>query len=163
MEIKLYQLLFQMINFGVILFVFFKFLYKPILKVLDQRSERIDEGLLAAQRNLEEKEKLEEFKKAELLKAEMQAQKIIEDTRVEAQVLAQKLLAEAKAQAEASIKKDEAAFLAKMADEESRLSARLSDLVMITTKSLLKDSLTLEHQQSIIDNQIRQLPKMQVN
>jgi F-type H+-transporting ATPase subunit b len=163
MEIKLYQLLFQMINFGVLLFVFFKFLYKPILKVLDQRSQRIDEGLLAAQKNLEEKEKLEAFKKAELLKAEKQAQKIIDDTKAEAQVLAQKLLEEAKIQAQASIKKDEAAFRAKMADEERRLSARLSDLVVITTKSLLKDSLTLEHQQSILDSQIRKLPKVQIN
>lgn len=163
MEIKLYQLLFQIINFGILLFIMVKFLYKPILKILDQRSERIDAGLLAAQQNLDDREHLEALKKAELLKAEKEAAKIIEAAKVDAQKVTTDLLAQAKHQAELIMEKEERTFKARLDAEEKHFSQRLSSLVTLTTKTVLKDALTPEQQRLIIEYQVKQLPKVLVN
>jgi F-type H+-transporting ATPase subunit b len=163
MEIKLYQLLFQFINFGILLFILAKFLYKPILKILDQRADRIDQGLLAAQKNLEEKEKLEQFKQAELVKVEKETAKLMADAKLDAQKLAQAVINEAKQKATLIMAKEEQAFKARMAEEERRFSLRLADMVSITTKSVLKDALTEKEQQAIIAHQLKELPKVKVN
>ena len=52
-------LLIQGVNFGLLLFVLWKFLYGPLLKIIDERREKIAEGVrtaeLAAQRLAEAK------------------------------------------------------------------------------------------------------------
>ena len=92
MEIHFDQILLQLINFGIVLFVLVKFLYKPVLKILDQRSEKIDAGLAAAEKNLEEQAKVEELKKKQLTQAEKQASKIIEEAKLEAQHLSKDIV-----------------------------------------------------------------------
>ena len=63
MEIHWYQLLFQIINFAVLVFILKKFLYKPILTIIDQRNKKIQDSIKAAEKTLEEKEKIEQIKK----------------------------------------------------------------------------------------------------
>ncbi len=160
MEIQLSQILMQLINFGVLLFVLTKFLYKPILKILDQRADRIDKGLLAAQQNLEAKEQIEQFKKEAQIKAEKQAQKVIDEAKVEAKKIGDEMIAKAKLDAQAAAAKEESAAKARLLEEEKAMTRRLSDLIVMTTKSLLKDALKQEHQQEIINYQISNLSKL---
>jgi len=70
----------QVVNFLILLFILKRFLYKPILKVLDARKKRIEESL----KNAEEIEKkLSEAEKESekiLARALAQAQKILDQT-----------------------------------------------------------------------------------
>jgi F-type H+-transporting ATPase subunit b len=163
MEIQLYQLLFQFINFGVILFFLSMFLYKPILNILDQRAERIDQGLLAAQKNLEEKARIEILKTTILANAEKEATSIVEQAKNDAQKLTEKMLADAKAQAQLSTQKEAAAFALRLKDQESKLTAKMSDFIVLTTKNLLKDSLSQKYQDEIFQHQVSVLKKVTVN
>jgi F-type H+-transporting ATPase subunit b len=163
MEIKFPQILIQLLNFGILLAVITKFLYKPILKILDERAQRIDEGLLAAQKNLEEKARLEEQKKATLLQVEKQAQKVIDEAKAAAAQMTKDAVVKAREEATLAVQKEEAAFKARMAEQEKLLTKNLSQLIILTTKSVLKDSLNTEQQQSIIEHQIKLLDKIQVN
>ena len=52
MEINLYQVLFQIFNFGVVMYLLNKVLYKPVLKMLDERAKKINEGMALADKNL---------------------------------------------------------------------------------------------------------------
>jgi F-type H+-transporting ATPase subunit b len=52
--INLPVLVAQLVNFAFLLFVMQKLAYKPILKMLDERRERIREGLSAADRGREQ-------------------------------------------------------------------------------------------------------------
>ena len=63
MEIKLAQVIFQAINFLVVLSGLTFLLYKPVLKILEQRANKIKEAQQAAEATLKEKEGLEEYKK----------------------------------------------------------------------------------------------------
>lgn len=90
----------QIINFLILAFIFKKFLYKPILKVLRDRDIKIRHGLENAE---EAKLALEsaENKKGEILKkASIEAEKIISDTKAESENARNVILTNTRAEAE---------------------------------------------------------------
>lgn len=68
----------QFINFGVFLFLLTVFLYKPVIKVLDQRAEKIKESLDQAEKAREESAKSGE-----------EVQKALAESRDRAQIIVQ--------------------------------------------------------------------------
>lgn len=98
----------QLINFAIVFFVLKKFAYKPILKMLDDRKQKIEEGLSFAEKAKNELASIETVKKEEALKAQQQGVAIVKEaelaaTRVREEIVAggevekQKLLATGKA------------------------------------------------------------------
>ena len=85
-------LLSQIVNFAVLAFLLHRFAYKPILKMLDQRRERIEKGL--------EDARLAEEARAN---AEQERQQILDGARAEAQ----RVVAEANERGEAVKKRED--------------------------------------------------------
>ena|SRR3989338_2922682 len=157
MEIRWYQLLFQIVNFGVLIFLLNRFLYRPILKIVEQRNKKIEDSLKAAEATLKEKEKLSELKKQAVLEAEREAVKIVEAAKHQADLSGKQILSEAQAEAEAAVNKKMELLTDKLAQEEKRLQGRVADLVITTTRQVLKSSLGKEEQKRIVDRQIKEL------
>ena len=84
MEINIYQILFQILNFGVVMYLLNKVLYKPVMKMLDDRAKKINEGMSQAEKNLKAGEEIEKTKKAEVSKARKEASSIIAAAEVDA-------------------------------------------------------------------------------
>lgn len=157
MEIEVKQILFQMLNFGILFFVLVKFLFRPILDILEARSTRIAEGLAAAEHNLQETEKLEAKKAEEMAKAEKKATAIIAAAREESKKMSEDLLREAKAEAAKMRVKEEAEFVAKLSAIEGEMKSRMADLVVTTTKKVLSDSLSAGSIKEIAAKEIKKL------
>ena len=157
MEIRWYQLLFQIVNFGVLIFLLNRFLYRPILKIVEQRNKKIEDSLKAAEATLKEKEKLSELKKQAVLEAEREAVKIVEAAKHQADLSGKQILSEAQAEAEAAVNKKMELLTDKLAQEEKRLQGRVANLVITTTRQVLKSSLGKEEQKRIVDRQIKEL------
>ena len=74
-------LLAQAINFFLLLFVLYKFLYKPILKALNERSKKVEESLKQCE-DIEKKASETEEKRLKILEgAKKEASKIIKEAR----------------------------------------------------------------------------------
>lgn len=101
MEINIYQVLFQIFNFGVVMYLLNKVLYKPVLKMLDERAKKINEGMALADKNIKAAEESEKSKKAEIAKARKEASVILATAEKEAKAKADKIISEAKAKAKA--------------------------------------------------------------
>lgn len=142
MEIQLNQVLLQALNFGVLFFVLTKFLFRPIVNILDARANRIQESMAAAEKSLAEQAKLEEKKAAELAKAEKKASQIISDARAESKKLGESLITQAKEESQKVVAKQEANFLSKLTDLERDMQQRMANLVVDTTKQVLADTLS---------------------
>lgn len=142
MEINFYQVLFQAINFGIILAVLTKFLYNPIRKVLEEREDKINAGLKAAEKKLKAESEIEKLKKNELAKARRESARIMKEAEVEAKKQAEVVLKEArdkaKKEAERIVESAEVSIKAKEKEQEKALKT----LVVETTAKLLGDSLT---------------------
>lgn len=163
MEINLTQILLQAFNFGIILVVMTKFLYRPILKILEDRAKKVQEGLAAAQRSIEEREKIESEKQKEMAKAEKSAAKLLETARKEAESMKASILDEAKEEAKKAVEKQEKLLIEKMAEEEERLKSDIATLVVATTKSVLSGSLSDSELKKITESEVAQLSKKRKN
>ena len=98
--IDFWSLLLYLVNFGVIIYVLNRYLYKPLLRFLDERRETI-------RRNLEEAETLKTSFQEEMQKREEESRTLV--SRMQQELLESKQYADKKAQellAEASVQRD---------------------------------------------------------
>jgi F-type H+-transporting ATPase subunit b len=93
--INLPVLLFQLFNFTFLLLVLRLLVYKPVLKMLDERRARIQEGLSAADRGREQAIEAERLAQEQIAAARREGQDIVAN----AQQIAQRLQEEGRAQA----------------------------------------------------------------
>ncbi|MDP3941653.1 MAG: ATP synthase F0 subunit B, partial [bacterium] len=74
----------QFINFGIILYVLKKFLYKPVMMMLKTRRDEIQKGLTDAEKAAKLLEEASEKEKKLLRNAQQEAKKLLSDARVQA-------------------------------------------------------------------------------
>ena len=79
------SLLIYLINFLLVLGLLFLFAYKPILRLMDQRADRIRESLEASERAREAAASSQEAVEAQLVEARREAQRIVEQARESAE------------------------------------------------------------------------------
>ena len=96
MDIQLPQLLFQIVNFSVVFGALVYLLYKPLMKILDERAERVSQSLKEAELATQEKEKLQALKTKTKREAEKEAAEILEEAKKIASKRKQELTAETK-------------------------------------------------------------------
>src|SRR5437016_4939137 len=93
------HLIAQIISFSIVAVLLHKFAYKPVLNVLEERRQRITEGLKNAERIKDELAKTEAARQEVLAQANAQANKLIEEARAAAarvqEAETQKAIAEA--------------------------------------------------------------------
>jgi F-type H+-transporting ATPase subunit b len=111
-------LLSQAVNFALLLIVLRIFVYKPLLKVLHDRREKIEGGLVKAEEAERRLHEVDEIGKGKIKHAEAEALGILKKTELEAKTLEEKLLAEVKRKEEEAVKST--ATRLRSQEEESR-------------------------------------------
>ncbi len=158
MEIQIPQILFQILNFAIILAVLTKFLYKPILKTINERSQKIRDGLEAAEKNIKLQTAAQVDKDKILAAAKKEAAQIKKQAQSEAETLVSQAQSEAQQQAKKAMAKQKQAFTAHMNEETKTLEKKMALLVSQATKAVLQETLgSAKIQQQVIDKQIKNL------
>jgi F-type H+-transporting ATPase subunit b len=157
MEIDIKQILLQMLNFGILAVVLTKFLFNPILKILDARSKKIAEGQIAAEKSLKATAELEKKQAEKLGEASRKAASIINEAKAESKKLGAELIAEAKNVAASELSKQKESFHKELENEELALKKRIADLVVETTKTVLAGSLKDSDLKAITAKEIAKL------
>lgn len=121
MNISWFEIIAQIINFFIILFILQKLLYKPVMKAMEQRQERIQKAQVEADAKMKDATKLmaEYDKKIEGIQKERQ--EILEEARTQAQERKESLFASY--QKEAETKRH--AYLKEIEDEKESFIRRL--------------------------------------
>jgi len=92
-----------LVNFAILLVILYFFAYKPILKMLDERSERIRESLEAAEQARQEAAESEARTQEQLQEARRQGQQLLEQARALADKYREDEMVKARAEAEAFV------------------------------------------------------------
>lgn len=101
MEIQVGAILLQIINFGVVVGALTYLLFKPVRRILEERSRKIEEGLRASEAAQAKEAKLDKKAQEIELSAQEKAKAILDEARRDAQERQAEILAEAKKKAEA--------------------------------------------------------------
>ncbi|MDO8493253.1 MAG: hypothetical protein Q7S19_01775 [bacterium] len=97
----------QGVNFFALVLLLNYFLYKPLVKLMNDRRARIEEGLKNADDAKKRLAEIDDLRQAEVMKGEKAALVIIEDANKSGQAHKDKIKKEAEAEAEAMKKKTE--------------------------------------------------------
>ena len=147
----------QVISFVIVALVLRQFAYKPILKVLEERRQRIAEGLLNAEKIKQQLAEAEQRHAEILAKANAQAQKMIDDARESASHVAERKQQEAVAAAEQIMAKAREASAIEHEKTMTDLKRELGRLVVDTTAKVTGKVLTSDEQRRLQEEASRQL------
>ena len=149
MQINIWQVLFQAFNFGLILYVLTKYLYKPLMKLLDDRAKKINEGLAAAEKNLKAASESEKIVKAELGKAKKTAATILADAEKEAKIKGAEIVEQARVKAKAEADKIRADIAGEQAELDKQIEKKATVLATAMVKKALAETLTAKDSEKI--------------
>jgi F-type H+-transporting ATPase subunit b len=147
----------QVISFLLVAALLFKFAYKPILTVLEERRQRIADGLANADKIKAELARTEAMQREVLDKANVQATKLIEEARAAAARVQEQETQKAIAQAEQIIAKAREATALERSRMLTDLRREVGTLVVHTTSQVIGKVLTPEDQQRLSEETRRQL------
>ena len=151
------KLIAQFVNFSIVLFVLWRFAYRPVFAMLEARRQKIAEGLANAERIKARLERTEAERKRVLAQADDVANQMIEEARNAAarvrEVETQKAITAAEQiviRAREATAQDHARMLAELKREVGRL-------VVQTTTTVTGKILTAEDQRRLAEETEKQL------
>jgi F-type H+-transporting ATPase subunit b len=147
----------QVISFIIVALVLRRFAYKPILGILEERRQRIAEGLLNAEKIKQQLAEAEQRHAEILAKANAQAQKMIDEARDSAAHVAERKQQEGIAAAEQIVAKAREASAIEHERVMTELKRELGRLVVDTTAKVTGKVLTSEDQRRLQEEASRQI------
>jgi len=145
-------MLWQLLNFFILLFLLRKYLYNPIKDILDKRAAQINGDLDDADARREEAEELKAKYEQKLKDARSDAQEIVDNAESRANKKAKDIINQAEARAEKlKAKKLEEIEQAKK-EAAAVLRDEIADYTILAANKLIQEQLDQEkHQQMIMD------------
>jgi len=159
MDIQLTQILFQIVNFSVVVGALTHLLYKPVLKIFDDRAKKIEEGQKAAEAAIKDKEDLEKTKKKMESSVRTERAKVLNKAQDEAKERSKAIIA--KAQKE--IKEEKEKLIEGWEKEKAQLlkdaKAEMTDAVIAISAKVIGKALDMKAQQKLIDEELNIIVK----
>lgn len=150
-------LLAQTVNFGIVLFLLTKFLYKPIIHTLESRKKKIETGL----KNAEEADLKLQVAETEyfqtLEKAKHETIKILEVARANAEKDRQKILAAAEREAESIRVLAREALEAERQKMSQEMKQKIGELSLFVIEKVLKMDLGESFQQKQLEKALQEV------
>ncbi len=151
------HLIAQIISFGIVCALLYKFAYKRVLGMLEQRRQQIAEGIANAEKIKAELAKAEAQRQEAMALANAQATKLIEEARAAAAQVQEKETQKAVAAAEQIIAKAREAAAADHTRMLAELKREVGRLVVQTTATVTGKILTPEDQKRLAEETTKQL------
>jgi len=145
----------QIVSFVIVSILLQKFAFKPILAILEERRQRIAEGLLNAEKITGQLAESEVRYQQILSKANTEAQRVIDEALATASSLGEKERQKAISDAEQIIAKAREATALEHSQMLGQLKRELGRLVIDTTSKVTGKILTAEDQQRLTEESTR--------
>lgn len=160
--IKPMLLLAQIINFLILLFLLKRFLYKPILKMLDDRKNKIDTSMKQADEVAKELANAEKMKAEKEEEAKKQAAKILDQSRKDAELVRKDIIAKSEEDAQRIVKKATQEMQGEKEKMLSDVKVEAANLTMLATQSVLKKALDEQKQRELVKEAINEIDKFKI-
>jgi len=147
----------QIVNFGIVLFVLWRFALKPLMKVMDKRSQDIVKSLDEAKQIEENLARSEKDRETKIMTAKKDAAKIIEEAREQAGKQGQKIIEEAKGEVQTIVSAAKEQMVQEKKNMILEVKAEVSSLVIATTKKVLSEVVDENIDKQIIEKTLNNL------
>jgi F-type H+-transporting ATPase subunit b len=141
----------QLINFGIALFIFWRWIVKPLAKNLSDRQTKIEEGLKNAQHMEQERKNFDIWRQQEMKKAREQAEGIIKTASESAERSKQDIITEAKDASKRVVEQTREQIELDKQIMINEAKKELSDLVVMASEKILKEKINSQKDKELID------------
>jgi F-type H+-transporting ATPase subunit b len=159
-EINPYELIMQMLNFGLLLFLLKKFLYKPMKNFLEKRAHDIQLEYDNAENLKKESEVALKFAKEEMEKAKIDAKTFVENTLASAQNEKQKMLDETENKVKNMLQVGKKNLEDEVLKAKKELKDQIADISIDIAKKIIEKEITEEDNDRIIKDHIYELSEL---
>lgn len=142
----------QLVNFSILLYVLYRFAYKPVLRMLDERTTKIEKGLADAEASHKKLEKASEREEEILVEAKKHAKEIIDKADVQAQANRDELLLATKEESEHIIAQAQKVAQEQQVKMVHEVKAEIAGLVAQAVEKVINEKITTQKDAQIIND-----------
>ncbi len=154
--INLPTLLAQVINFGILLGLLYLVAYKPIMRMLDERSRRVKESMEQTELIKQQAERAEEEVKKQIETAGKEGMEIIARAMHTGEEMRQKTQQEAKQDAESLIVRAQVEIQRERDGAIDELRREFADLTIMAAEKVIEKSLYKQTHRQLIDKVLKE-------
>lgn len=147
----------QIVNFLVLLFILKKLLYKPILKLLDERKRKIEESLENAEKIKLELEETEAKRVKVIDEAIEESKKIVAEANVAASQIHSDAQAKSKEQMETIMQEAVQMIAGEKEKMKSEVKSEVAGMITMTLEKVLGKSLDSNSHKKLVDDAMKGL------
>ena len=156
MEINI-TLVVQMLVFITFVLFTMKFVWPPLSRALEERQDKIADGLASAERGRKELELAQHRVKTELKQAKAQAHEIIEKANYRAAELLEEAKEDARCEAQRQMKLAQEQFSQEVNSARASLRMQLATLSVAGAEKILRREVDLEVNKGLLDQLIEEI------
>ena len=145
----------QIVNFLVVLFVLQKFLYKPVLKILDERKRRIEESLENAEKIQKELEETEVKRQQIIDEAIEEGKRVIAEATQQGAVLMQESQAKTREDMEAMMEQGMQMIAGEKEKMKIEVKAEVASMIQMSLEKVLGSALDSKSQQKLVEDAVK--------
>jgi F-type H+-transporting ATPase subunit b len=138
------------VNFGILLGVLYVFAYKPLLKAMDQRTERIRESLEAADKAAEEASNAQAAVEEQLTEARREGQRLLDQAREAANRFREEEMGRARGEAESFVERAKADIQQERESALAEVRIAFGDLAITAAERVIKRTVDRQTHDDII-------------
>lgn len=153
-------LLAQAINFAILIFILAKFVYKPVLAIIDRRRDEIAASMEKVKEIDRQKEIIDEQRTAILRKADVEAGELLARAKIDAEALQGELLKSAKDQAARTLAKGMEQLENERAHMVKEIQDKLAHAIVKSAETILRREFSKEDQENFEEELKKNLPAM---
>ncbi|MEG1500341.1 MAG: F0F1 ATP synthase subunit B [Clostridiales bacterium] len=161
MEINLQLFIFALIDFLILLFVLYKFLYNPLLKMMDDRKKGIEDALNQADQARQEVASTQAVLQSEIDNAKNEARSLVNAAKQDAEKLKAEILQQAKEDAHIISEKAKEQIIREQKEAIADLKKEVATMAVTAAAHILQEEMTAEKQKNLTDKYIENIIHLQ--
>jgi len=151
----------QLVNFTIVAFVLWRWVFKPVVKKLDERTSSVEKGLKDAEEAQKRLENAEKEERTRVATAERKAQSILVETQKLAETMKAEKLAETKAEMDKAVEAARALIKNERKETYDALRKDIAGLIIVATEKVVR-GLDPEARQRLVTEALNEFEKNDV-
>ncbi len=147
----------QIVNFTILLILLRLFLYKPVLKILDERKKKVAHSIKSAE-EIEKRLEQSSLEQEKLLdKARAESATLIKEAKEEAKALSEKIAAEAKEQVTQMMTKNKERLELEKEQMMKEVRKDLADIVLSASMKVNKQTIDENSNKKLVESVVKEI------
>jgi F-type H+-transporting ATPase subunit b len=149
----------NLINFLLLAGILYKLGYKPILKFVKERQEKIEQGVKKAEEAEEKIKQTIENEKLVLKQAYLKSQEIISKAREEADTQSNSIIKKAEEETKNIVSRAKKEILAEQAQSVERAKKEVAEIVILASEKILRKKINEKEDKIFIEETLKEIKK----